>query len=176
MLISTRARRTAPRAGGGHGRRPGPLDARRPRPLRAKRLALLVAAPLLVLGLAACEPNPEQESVRSHVNASRQASGLGPLGDDVAVRLKAQAWAEHLASKGRLSHSSLSSGLDVVPWVAVAENVGYGSSIGNVHDQFMASSKHRSNILDSRWDRIGTGHAVGSDGRVYVVQVFVDVG
>ena len=176
MSISTRAPRTAPRAGGGPGQRPQPLDGRRRRSPRTKRLALLVAAPLLVLGLAACQPNAQQESVRSHINASRQASGLRHLGDDVAVRIKAQAWAEHLASKGRLSHSSLSSGLDVVPWVAVAENVGYGSSIGSVHDQFMRSPGHRSNILDRRWDRVGTGHAVGRDGRVYVVQVFVDLG
>lgn len=166
MSISTRAPRTAPRAGGG----------RRPSPLRTKRLALLVATPLLVLGLAACQPNAQQESVRSHINASRQADGLHHVEDDVAVRIKAQAWAEHLASKGRLSHSSLSSGLDVVPWVAVAENVGYGSSIGSVHDQFMRSPRHRANVLDRRWDRVGTGHAVGRDGRVYVVQVFVDLG
>lgn len=174
MWTSTRAPRRAPSALRRERRPSG--DERRRRPAARRRLALLVAVPVLVLGLAACEPTREQETVRSLINQSRQAYGLHHLGDDVAVRIKAQSWADHLASKGRLSHSSLSSGLDVVPWVAVAENVGYGSSIRSVHDQFMRSSGHRGNILDRRWDRVGTGHAVGRDGRVYVVQVFVDVG
>jgi len=137
---------------------------------------LVLVAPLLVVGLAACDPTPDQESVRAHVNDSRQAHGLHALGDDLAVRLKAQDWAGRLAEAGDLSHSALSSGLDGVPWVAVAENVGRGSSIGSVHDAYMRSPSHRANILDPRWDRMGTGHAVGRDGSVYTVHVFVDLG
>ena len=168
MTISTRALRRAPRAR--RSERPAPPSGRRPR-----RLALLLA-PLLVLGLAACQPSPQQESVRSHVNASRQAHGVHRIAGDMIIDVKAQRWAEHLASTGRLAHSSLSSGLDGLPWTAVAENVGRGSSIGGVHEQYMRSSGHRSNILDRRWDRVGTGHAVGRDGHVYTVQVFVDLG
>jgi uncharacterized protein YkwD len=173
MSISTRASGLEPAAHRPH-RRPTRAERRR-RPV-TKRLALLVALPLLALGLAACEPTREQESVRSLINQSRSAQGLPALADDVAVRLKAQSWAQHLASTGRLAHSQLSSGLDVVPWVAVAENVGAGTSIRSVHDTYMDSSRHRANILDRRWDRVGTGHAVGDDGRTYTVQIFVDVG
>lgn len=142
----------------------------------ARRLALLVAAPLLVAGLAACEPSSEQEAVRALVNDSRAAQGVHALDDDVTVRLKAQAWAEHLAARGTLGHSDLTDGLDAVPWLSVAENVGRGPSIRSVHESYLSSSRHRRNILDPRWDRIGTGHAVGADGDVYTVQVFVDVG
>ena len=145
-----------------------------PQPRRRRRLLLL--APVLALLLAACQPSPQQESVRGLVNESRGAHGVPSLGDDVVVRYKAQQWAEHLADAGRLSHSSLSRGLDGVAWVAVAENVGRGPSIRDVHEQFMRSSSHRANILDRRWDRIGTGHAVGSDGYTYTVHVFVDLG
>lgn len=166
MTLSTRAPRHA---------RPAPPD-RPPRRWSTKRMALLLAAPLLVLGLAACDPTPHQESVRSHVNESRRAHGVHALGDDLAVRLKAQDWANRLAGAGNLSHSTLSSGLDGVPWVAVAENVGRGSSIGSVHDGYMRSPSHRANILNPRWDRIGTGHAVARDGTVYTVHVFVDLG
>jgi uncharacterized protein YkwD len=158
MTISTRAPRLA-----------------RPTFRPSRRLAL-VLAPLLVLGLAACQPSPQQESVRGHINESRRAHGVHQLGDDPIINHKAQAWAEHLASTGQLAHSSLSSGLDGLPWAAVAENVGRGSSIAKVHEQYMGSSRHRSNILDRRWDRVGTGHAVGGDGHVYTVQVFVDLG
>lgn len=175
MLISTRAPRTAPRSDDDRSG-PTPAHGRRRRRLPTKRLALVLAAPLLVLGLAACEPTPQQEAVRGHINESRRASGLHALADDVTVRLKAQAWAEHLAASGALSHSDLRSGLDAVPWVGIAENVGSGSSIRQVHESFMASPRHRANILDRRWDIVGTGHAVGGGGQVYTVQVFVDVG
>lgn len=166
MTLTTRAPRLAP---------PVPTAHRRHR-WSPKRILLVLVAPLLVVGLAACDPTPDQESVRAHVNESRRAHGLHALGDDLAVRLKAQDWAGRIAESGSLSHSTLSSGLDGVPWVAVAENVGRGSSIGNVHDAYMRSAGHRANILDPRWDRMGTGHAVGRDGSVYTVHVFVDLG
>lgn len=169
MTISTRAPRLAPRAR--RRTRSAPTDGGRP----SRRLAL-VLAPLLVLGLAACQPTPQQDSVRSHINESRQAQGVPQLGGDLIIDYKAQAWAEHLAATGRLAHSTLSSGVGGMAWTAVAENVGRGSSIGSVHEQFMRSSGHRRNILDRRWDRVGTGYAVGRDGYTYIVQVFVDVG
>lgn len=143
---------------------------------RASRVALAIAAPLLVLGLAACDPTPEQDAVRSHVNESRRAHGVHAIGDDVIVRMKAQAWAERLADAGSLSHSRLGEGLDGVGWVAVAENVGAGADVAQVHEQYMRSPRHRANVLDRRWDRVGTGHAVGRDGRTYTVLVFVDLG
>lgn len=173
MPIRTRPSRTTRRAHGA-SHRPTPPDARRRRPL-AKRTALLLAVPLLALGLAACEPTREQESVRALVNDSRRAYGVHAIGDELIVRYKAQQWAEHLASTGTLSHSKLSAGLDGLPWGAVAENVGRGTSIASVHESYMASPGHRANILDRRWDRVGTGHAKGRDGRTYTVQVFVDL-
>lgn len=168
MTTSTRAPRLA--AISRRSTRPTPPGGRRPK----RRIALMLA-PVLVLGLAACGPTKAQESVRSHVNASRSAYGVHTLGDELIVRYKAQQWAEHLAATGTLSHSKLSSGLDGLSWAGVAENVGRGSSIASVHESYMASPGHRANILDRRWDRVGTGHAVGRDGRTYTVQVFVDL-
>jgi len=151
----------------------GPATATRRRARLRRRLLLLLVVPLLAVGLTACQPNSAQEQVRAAVNESRRASRLPELRDDWIVRSKAQAWADHLAQAGSLSHSKLSDGLGALPWTAVAENVGYGGSIAAVHDQFMRSSGHRANILDRRWDVMGAGHAVGRDGRVYVVHVFV---
>ena len=175
MPIRTRAPLSLRRVDAGRSRPTPPDGRRRGRPF-TKRLALVLAAPVLVVALAACEPTPQQDAVRGHINESRRAHGVHAVSDDVTVRLKAQAWAEHLAASGSLSHSDLRSGLDAVPWVGIAENVGSGSSIGQVHESFMASSRHRANILDRRWDRVGTGHAVGGNRQVYTVQVFVDVG
>lgn len=172
MTLCTRAPRIAPDA---HQSPARTAPGRRRRP-RRQRMALILAVPLLALGLAACNPSPEQDAVRAHVNQSRQAQGVPAIGDDLTARLKAQAWAERLADAGSLSHSQLSAGLDALPWTAVAENVGRGPSIDQTHASYMASPRHRANILDRRWDRIGTGHAVGRDGLVYTVQVFVDLG
>ena len=168
MTTSTRAPRLA--ALSRRSARPTPPGGRRPK----QRIALLLA-PLLVIGLAACQPTRAQESVRSHVNASRSAHGVHTIGGNDILDYKAQRWAEHLASIGTLAHSKLSSGLDGLAWGAVAENVGRGSSIASVHESYMASPGHKANILDRRWDRVGTGHAVGRDGRTYTVQVFVDL-
>ena len=57
-------------------------------------------------------------------------------------------------------------------WKAIAENVGYGSSVESVHRQFMASAGHRANILGRQFTHLGTGVATGH-GRTYVVHVFV---
>lgn len=143
---------------------------------RVRRVVLAVAAPLLLLGVAACEPDPSQESVRWHVNHDREQHGRHHLRDDLIVRLKAQAWADHLAANRTLAHSDVTAGLDALPWTTAAENVGRGASVAAIEDAYMASPDHRSNILDGRWDAMGAGHAVASDGQVYTVQVFVDLG
>jgi len=141
---------------------PGPPGAAAPGPAPARPRA------------HACGPESgAQQQVRAEVNESRRAHGLHALRDEWLVRDKAQAWAEHLARTGSLSHSRLSEGLGALPWTAIAENVGYGGSIAAVHDQFMRSSGHRANVLDRRWDVMGAGQAVARDGRVFVVHVFV---
>jgi len=167
MSIATRAQVAAT----AHAAAPAGVSRR---PQRARRVLPLLVLPLLALGLTACLPESSaQQQVRAEVNESRRAAGLNPLRDEWIVREKAQAWAEQLARTGTLSHSRLSDGLGVLPWTAIAENVGYGDSIAGVQDQFMRSAGHRANVLDRRWDVIGAGHAVAKDGRVFVVQVFV---
>jgi uncharacterized protein YkwD len=112
----------------------------------------------------------EQRRIAELVNQSRRANGRGSLPLHRQLTDKAQAWAEHMAREGRLSHSNLSSG--VPPgWRSLAENVGTGTSIAGVHQAFMASSGHRANILGN-FNHIGTGYAVGH-GRVWICQVFM---
>ncbi|MDX6286106.1 MAG: hypothetical protein QOG53_1591 [Frankiales bacterium] len=55
-------------------------------------------------------------------------------------------------------------------WVRLAENVGTGSSAGQIALAFMRSPGHRANILGS-WSDMGVGIAT-SGGRYYVVEVF----
>lgn len=112
----------------------------------------------------------EQRRVAQLVNDTRSGRGKARLTLNPTLTRKAQAWAEHLARTNSLAHSDLTAG---VPsnWRALGENVGYASTIVDVHQAFMRSAGHRQNIL-GQWNAIGTGYAAGN-GRVFVVHVFM---
>lgn len=142
---------------------------------RGARRHLLAAAVLVVAASLAGCLTTEQQSVLDELNADRQAYNRRVLPANLEqAQNKAQAWAEHLARQGSLSHSVLSQGMSGVPWCGLAENVAYGSSIAAVQNQFMASSGHRNNLLGTQWDVVGVGYA-RSGSRHYVVQFFVNL-
>ncbi|WP_436795309.1 CAP domain-containing protein [Actinospongicola halichondriae] len=138
---------------------------------RRHRFAIV---PVLLAGailLSACM-NGDQQAAFDMINASRADAGVPALEHDETAKKKAQLWAEHLVEINKLEHSNLASGMDD-GWKRLGENVGYSTaSISRVHDQFMASSGHRANILDRRFTHVGVGVAKGN-GRTYVVHVFV---
>ena len=131
--------------------------------------ALLLTA-LLCITLSACRSS-SQSQVASEVNRTRAQYGRSYLRDNWELDNKAQAWANHLANLGHLQHSNLASGI-TYNWRSLAENVGYGGSIAQVHQAYMRSSGHRANILDPAWNYMGTGVATRGS-RVYTVQVFM---
>lgn len=143
---------------------PSPTTSRRAR----RGLSALVVVAALVLG--ACM-SPQQRVAYDLVNSSRSNSGVHALAHDAIAQAKAQAWAEHLASKNTLAHSRLRDGMDGGAG-RLGENVGYGSSIESVHRQFTRSRTHLANIVDSRFTHVGVGVARGH-GHTFVVQVFV---
>lgn len=140
----------------------------KPRVLRLAIAALLV----LVMGstLTSCRSS-EQARVADLVNQTRAQYGRSYLRDNLQLDQKAQAWAEHLARVNTLEHSDLPEGISY-QWRSLAENVGYGGSIDQVHQAYMNSPGHRANILDSRWNYMGTGVAWRGN-RVFTVQVFM---
>ncbi len=147
------------------------LLATRPSPGQSRRTPAAVAAIALaaVLVLSGCI-TPAQADAHQRVNDTRARSGIHELAYDEQAELKAQAWAERLASRNQLAHSRLRDGMS--GWKLIGENVGYGSSVESVHRQFMASAPHRANIVDRRFTHLGTGVATGH-GRTWVVHVFV---
>lgn len=132
--------------------------------------AALVGVALLLA--AACQPAPTPQAlVRDALNKDRAANGRAALAVNAQANAKAQQWAEKLAREGRLYHSNLSDGI-TQRWCSLGENVGYGSSIDGVEAAYMKSSGHRANILDAKWNGVGTGHAKKGS-TVYTVQVFI---
>ncbi len=78
-----------------------------------------------------------------------------------------------MAAQGRIYHSSsLSSGISG-GWSSLGENVGMGGSVSHIESMFEASSAHRDNLLNPSFTQIGVGVASGSDGTLYVTEVFV---
>jgi len=130
-------------------------------------LAALLAATLV---LTACL-GPDGQRAFDLVNHERTTRGIAALENDLVLNAKAQAWAEVLAGRRTLSHSSLSDGVPA-GWVRLTENVGRGGSADAVHAGLMGSPSHRANVLDRRVSRVGLGAARASDGALYVVQVF----
>lgn len=109
----------------------------------------------------------------SRLNGERASHGLAPLVMRSDLTQIAQSWSAHMAATGVLSHNpSLAS--EVTNWLAVGENVGDGPSIPDLDAAFMASPKHRANVLDPTYDDVGIG-TVTRDGMIWITVDFRDV-
>ena len=106
------------------------------------------------------------------LNETRSAHGLGRLWPDRELQVIANRQANAMADNGYAYHTSNLGGRLSWGWWAWAENVGYGPSVYWVHNAFMNSWSHSGNILDPSYNYVGVGVAYGSDGNVYVAQVF----
>ncbi len=132
----------------------------------------LCAAMLLSTAFAsttAIATSSQERQLYSMVNQARGANGKGRLALSDSLSRRAHNHSEQMADSGSLFHSCLECGKRRSP--SMAENIGVGGSIGAVHDALMASSGHRENILDSRFDRVGIG-VVRRGGRVWVTELF----
>ena len=146
----------------------------RTRNRRRGGLAVLAIA-LLAVALAGCMPD-DARTFLDRTNSLRKANGVPALTEHDTLTTKAEAWAQHMASTGRLEHSTLSAGLSSLGWTALGENVGYSSPTSNtlltIHNKFVNSSQHRAILLDRRFTHMGVGVARDSSGRIWVAEVF----
>jgi uncharacterized protein YkwD len=131
----------------------------------------LVALVMVTLLVASACMDANQRKVFNQVNNSRTSRGIPAMGDNAWMSNYAQDWAEHMARTGRLAHSNFSAH-NPYRWRALAENVGVGTSLTSVHNGFINSPPHRANILNRRYNYLGTGAAYGH-GRWWVVHEFM---
>jgi uncharacterized protein YkwD len=133
---------------------------------------MLALCALAVPHQATADPADDAGTAVWLVNQARADYGLGALMPDRELQVVANAQANWMADSGSAFHTSdLGSRLSA-GWYAWAENVGYGPSVEWLHGAFMDSAHHAGNILDGRYNYVGIGVAYGSDGRVYISQVF----
>jgi uncharacterized protein YkwD len=143
--------------------------------VRRRSAGALLAIVLLGVVAAGCMP-ADGRTFLDRTNALRDDHRVGGLVEHQALTDKAEAWAQHMARTGRLEHSTLSDGLSRVSWTALGENVAYSSPTSNtlltIHNMFVSSSAHRSNLLNSGYTHMGVGVARDGAGRIWVAEVF----
>jgi len=141
-------------------------------------LIILVGA----FSLASMQPTQAQVSQEqqflSLVNQERTSRGLAALTPQpVVTESLSRPWALKMAATGRLEHSG--SGDQIFDAVAVlfptitgvGENVGYASTVDQLHRALMDSPVHRANLLSAKFGHIGLGVAeIGST--VWATQTF----
>lgn len=138
---------------------------------------------------------PVVEQVLAHINAAREAEGLGTLSLDTNLSRAAAVHNELMIDGCGLSHQCPGeSGLgdrfsaQNVKWSSAGENIGFGSSgsstsamvkaANGLTDSMLAevppNDGHRKNLLNKGFDRIGLSIVRDSKGVTWMTQDFVD--
>jgi uncharacterized protein YkwD len=135
-------------------------------------MAMVVAATVALVAAvpqsADAARSPERRFVQM-INVTRSGAALPTL--DMSDRLSdvARRHSRRMASAGELFHSDLERllghGISLL-----GENVGYGGSLEQLRDAFMASPPHAHNILGS-FQRTGVG-VIRHDGTIWITQIF----
>lgn len=116
-------------------------------------------------------------------NAERANSGVAPLSADAQLVNVARQRSQTMANTNCFSHSGCGpSAFDLLNGIgysyrAAGENIAKNDypdsqSVQIAMDQFMQSSVHRANILNSSFTRVGIGVALGANGMKYFTIVF----
>lgn len=117
------------------------------------------------------------------LNAERTANGLVPLEEASDLDIVATSRALDMAATDTLSHYIAGTGAEAllyatgVPFYRMGENIARSDEASDqvvevIHVALMASEKHRANMLDPQFDRVGVGVAK-LDNMYYFAVVFV---
>jgi uncharacterized protein YkwD len=162
-------------------------------------LALLLAACGMPLGRLPVEPPPRPApadpavastvaaAVVDEANRVRVQHGTGVMHQDAALQRSAQDYANELAARRVLEHTSPTPGRRTVGervdaagvrWTAVAENLGMLTGPAptvprRVVQMWLDSPGHRRNLLGEQWTLSGAGVGLDERGYYFVVQVYV---
>jgi hypothetical protein len=130
---------------------------------------LLVALPS---SPAAATSSSDEGSLLSLTNGERSSRGIRTLSSVSDLASLAEQHSRDMAAQHAIFHNNSLPSEVGGNWHKLGENVGRGSSVSQVHNAFMGSSTHRIHILDSAYNQIGVGVVRGSDGYVYITEVF----
>jgi len=140
---------------------------------------LSIAAVLMVPGARPAIARPFQppglQLVLTTINAERLAKHLAPLQLDRRLCRVAYDHALDMLRRGYFDHAT-PEGLNPddrmrdadLRFDYAGENLGEGSDLPTILDEFWRSSEHRSNVLDRHYERVGLAAVDGPDGTIVV--------
>lgn len=118
---------------------------------------------------------PEAEQIMALANQARAAAGAEPLKWDEGLAIAARKHCLRMAAEGPIAHRypgeldlSERAGQAGAHFSVIEENVAIGPSPSEIHDEWMHSTGHRTNLLNPEVDRVGIG-VVASRGVLYSV-------
>lgn len=142
-----------------------------------RRIILLLALVLLPVAMTGCRgrnnsgpldlgPEISRHEILLMHNRERSKQGVEQLKHDPVLEERAQKWAEWMANRNSLTHSSPNMReLEFRTW---GENIAMGyPSIDEVVHGWMTSPGHRRNILNKNFTHAGFGYARQPDGSPY---------
>jgi len=137
--------------------------------------AIAAAAAISLVRGASAAPS---DALVTAINVTRGEAGVAPLREDAALDSMALDHSARMSEAGRIFHNlQLGPQADAlgVVWTRLGENVGAGADVDQVERALVASPHHYENLIDRRFTSVGIGVVTGSDGRVYLTQVFAGV-
>jgi putative cell wall-binding protein len=144
------------------------------------RLVIALVAMIVLINVVATTTDaqaltPEEDDFIELINQDRADAGLGPVTEYWDLTDDARAWSDEMLSDGLISHNPDLASI-TTNWLSLAENVGGGSTVTQLHSAFMASSTHKANILNPAFDHVGVGVTHPSGGSLWVTVDFMDSG
>ncbi len=114
---------------------------------------------------------PEAWRIVVLANRARAAAGAGPLKWDPALAAAARQHCLRMAAEGPISHRyrgeaepAARAARAGAHFSLLEENVALGPDPATIHEQWMHSRGHRSNLLNPQVDRVGVAVVAGRDG------------
>lgn len=135
-------------------------------------LAAVLVAALPLTASAASSSKEMRQKLLSLTNSARRSNGLRPLDLNWRLSRSAIRHSRRMAERRTVYHTANLYQL-VRRWhpSVWAENVGMAGTVRRIHQLFMRSAAHRTNILRSGFGNVGIG-VVRKDGRMWATVMF----
>jgi hypothetical protein len=122
----------------------------------------------------AFEPAAESDFL-ARINALRASVGVAPVAMDSKLTGVARDWSVQMSGGTGLAHNpnlrSIIDGITSV-WRKLGENVGWGTSVAQLHDALVKSPHHYANLVDPDFHIVGIGVVV-KGAEMWVTQDFL---
>jgi uncharacterized protein YkwD len=131
------------------------------------------------------EPNDIEKRVFEQTNLVRVKNNLPPFTWDADVCRMARIHSESMSRNGYFSHVTpdglrlrdRARAAGILQFSVLGENIGLSQGYDDpgafAVEQWMQSTKHRANILNSEFRAMAIGSFVGPDGSIYLTQTFI---